>query len=310
MKSSLFLIASSAALAMAGPIRAPLDKRVMQTDWVYEVVTVTVTAGNEPPATPTAAVFMEPKPVTTSTTTSTTSSPPPPPPPPPPPTTTSTSTTQPPPPPPPPTTTAKPTTTVVEVTTPPETTTTSSAPSDGDGSGSGSGLGDYENTVLDQHNQHRLNHSSPALEWSSELAQWAANTAETCVFAHDMSQGDGGYGQNLATWGSSGDISDMQIDAAAAGITMQWYNDEMENWSFYGEDNPPSDSSLDAWGHFTQVVWKSSTKVGCATQKCAAGTIFSFESWYTVCNYDPPGNFGGEYGTNVLKPLGQSIAVV
>lgn len=112
-----------------------------------------------------------------------------------------------------------------------------------------------------------------------------------CTDPNCRDQGSGGYGQNLATWGSSGDISDLEIDAAAAGITMQWYNDEMENWQFYGEDNPPSTSSLEGWGHFTQVVWKSTTKVGCATELCPAGTIFSFESWYTVCNYDPAGKF-------------------
>ena len=39
MKSSLFLAAASAMLATA----SPLGKRAMHTDWVYEVVTVTVT---------------------------------------------------------------------------------------------------------------------------------------------------------------------------------------------------------------------------------------------------------------------------
>lgn len=182
MKSSLFLAASGAVLAMAGPMRAPLDKRVMETDWVYEVVTVTVTAGNEPPA-PTAGVFMEPQAVDTTSTTSTTStssSSPPPPPPPPPATTT---TTKPAPPPPAPTTTSKAAVTTVVEQPPPATTTTAS--SDG-GSNSGSGLGDYETTILDQHNVHRLNHSAPALDWDAELAQWASNTAKGCVFEHDM----------------------------------------------------------------------------------------------------------------------------
>ena len=45
-------------------------------------------------------------------------------------------------------------------------------------------------------------------------------------------------------------------------------------------------------GHFTQVVWKGSTKVGCYTGFCAKGTIFAdFDAYYTACNYDPYGEF-------------------
>jgi hypothetical protein len=63
----------------------------------------------------------------------------------------------------------------------------------------------------------------------------------------------------------------------------------MGNWAFYGQENPPEDMNIDLYGHFTQVVWKDSTKVGCATVKCPAGTVLSFPSWYTVCNYNPQG---------------------
>ncbi|KAL6866819.1 CAP domain-containing protein [Trichoderma novae-zelandiae] len=164
---------------------------------------------------------------------------------------------------------------------------------------------DYGSIMVNQHNVHRANHSAPALEWDNTLAGYAQITAQGCVFAHDMSEGGGGYGQNLASWGSTGDIDDKQIESARRGVTDQWYNDEMENWTFYGLANPPSGSNLDAWGHYTQLIWKSSTKVGCYTAKCPAGTVLSMPSWYTVCNYSPPGNFGGRYAENVLKPLGQ-----
>ncbi|KAM0348993.1 hypothetical protein ACHAPU_003927 [Fusarium lateritium] len=164
--------------------------------------------------------------------------------------------------------------------------------------------GSYNDVMLNYHNIHRANHSAPALEWDDELAGYALNTANGCVFEHDMHQGDGGYGQNLASWGATSDIDDLKHKAAAGGITNQWYDNEMANWAYYGQENPPSDMNIDLYGHFTQVVWKDSTKVGCATVKCAAGTVLSFPSWYTVCNYNPQGNFGGRYGDNVLKPEG------
>ena len=81
----------------------------------------------------------------------------------------------------------------------------------------------------------------------------------------------------------------MQKKSAAGGITNQWYNSEMGNWAFYGQENPPDGMNIQLYGHFTQVVWKDSTKVGCATVKCPAGSVLQYPSWYTVCNYNPQG---------------------
>lgn len=104
------------------------------------------------------------------------------------------------------------------------------------------------------------------------------------------SQGGGGYGQNLASSGSSGNIDDLKVKTAAQGVSDQWYGGEMPNYAnFYGMANPPSNVPLGDYGHFTQVVWKGSTHVGCATVKCAGGTVLSLQSWYTVCNYKSPG---------------------
>lgn len=166
--------------------------------------------------------------------------------------------------------------------------------------------------MINEHNVHRANHSAPALEWDDTLAGYAQITANKCVFAHDMTEGGGAvaYGQNLASWGSTGDISGLQVESGRRGVTDQWYNDEIENWTYYGLDNPPSGSDLDAWGHFTQLVWKSSTKLGCATVQCPAGSVLPMASWYTVCNYGGPGNFGGEYAENVLQPLGHPTVTV
>ena len=41
-------------------------------------------------------------------------------------------------------------------------------------------------------------------------------------------------------------------------------------------------------GHFTQVVWKNTARLGCGKATAADGWT------YVVCNYDPPGNFVGQ----------------
>ena len=110
---------------------------------------------------------------------------------------------------------------------------------------------------------------------------------QTDSFASTRKQGNGGYGQNLAAWGGSGSIDDLKVKTAASGVTEQWYNGEFNSFQYYGQANPSS--NFEDWGHFTQVVWKSSTKVGCATVKCGAGSVLSSQSWFTVCNYNPAG---------------------
>ncbi|MCY1004827.1 CAP domain-containing protein [Nannocystis pusilla] len=40
-------------------------------------------------------------------------------------------------------------------------------------------------------------------------------------------------------------------------------------------------------GHYTQVMWRDSQRVGCGVATCGDAEVW-------VCNYDPPGNFLGQ----------------
>jgi hypothetical protein len=46
-------------------------------------------------------------------------------------------------------------------------------------------------------------------------------------------------------------------------------------------------------GHFTQLVWVGTQRLGCGVAQCA-----DMDVW--VCRYDPPGNVQGRYQDNVL----------
>jgi len=154
------------------------------------------------------------------------------------------------------------------------------------------------------------------LVYDDTLASYAATVAASCIFAHNLTPGGGGYGQNIADAGTT-DTNEASKDISnqvAGVITDMWYNGELPLYlpQYYGEANPDF-SNFESWGHYTQVVWSGTTHVGCATQYCASGTpIFSapFSGFFTVCNYGPPGNMGGEYGTNVGKPLGHETVTV
>ena len=79
-------------------------------------------------------------------------------------------------------------------------------------------------------------------------------------------------------------------------VVKPWY-EEIKDYDF--NDWKQSRGKI---GHFTQVVWKSTEKVGCA-QAYSEGS----KRLYTVCNYSPPGNYINRYQQNVLIPMNRRI---
>jgi len=131
------------------------------------------------------------------------------------------------------------------------------------------------------------------------MANIAAEIAASCVYAHNTQAGGGGYGQNIGAGAPPSDIPAM--------ITNEMYNGEIGFYPLpYGVE--PDMSNFEKWGHYSQIVWKNTVSVGCAVQDCSgqglANTGSDVSPFFAVCNYSPPGNFGGEYGANVLPPNG------
>ena len=162
----------------------------------------------------------------------------------------------------------------------------------------------YQGMVLHHHNIHRANHSAPDIAWSDSLAATAQKIGETCIYAHnmDMDKDQGAYGQNIA--------AGVKADNVSAVITELFYNGEVSFYDeLYGEDNPSMDN-FHEWGHFSQIVWKGTTEVGCATVDCSsqnlANTGGNVAPYFTVCNYKKQGNMGGDYAKNIEKPRGDS----
>jgi len=148
------------------------------------------------------------------------------------------------------------------------------------------GLDEWQTQFVRLHNERRFLHCntpplshSPAAEASTKVA------AGKCRFEHGLSgsQPGGPFGENL--WGTSGTYT-------IAGAVSAWYN-EIGKYSWAS----PGYSS--AVGHFTQVVWRVSTSVGCSW--CDNGSM-----QIIICQYSPPGNLIGAFAENVapLKSAG------
>jgi pathogenesis-related protein 1 len=129
--------------------------------------------------------------------------------------------------------------------------------------------------VTEAHNRVRAAVGVPALAWSDRLArvaqQWADHLAKRgCDLQH---RSDGRYGENLY-WSSA--------QASGPEAVSAWADEKRYYRSRSGR------CSGGECGHYTQIVWRGTQRVGCGSASCRGGG----EVW--VCNYDPPGNFVGE----------------
>ncbi|KAI9434133.1 CAP domain-containing protein, partial [Lactarius psammicola] len=133
---------------------------------------------------------------------------------------------------------------------------------------------------LSAHNNVRAQHGADPLTWSDELSAKAQQWADGCQFKHSggsLGPFGGCYTENLAAGTGDG--------YTIATAVKDWTDEVSE----YDPNNPvPS--------HFTQVVWKGTTQVGCAVKDCSG--IFDAKfglAHYYVCEYSPAGNVIGEF---------------
>jgi len=160
-------------------------------------------------------------------------------------------------------------------------TTASSSSTSPSSTGSSVPTGFAESMVY-WHNEYRAIHGVPAVTWNQTLADYAANYASQCSTQHS----GGDYGENLAYGGYTNPAYYIYL----------WYQ-EGENYNY---SNPGFSVST---GHFTQVVWKDTTQIGCGWVTSCAGTLGSYYPNYLACEYQPYGNVDGEYAANVPEPV-------
>ncbi|PIA42064.1 hypothetical protein AQUCO_02100129v1 [Aquilegia coerulea] len=127
---------------------------------------------------------------------------------------------------------------------------------------------------LNPHNKIRSQYHLKPLQWNNNLANYAKRYANKrrgdCKLIHSNSN----YGENIF-WGKGKQWK--SADAVAA-----WF---AERSSYdYKRNKCNSNECL----HYTQLVWKTSSRVGCARIICNSGDT------YITCNYDPHGNIRGQ----------------
>nr|XP_060643993.1 cysteine-rich secretory protein LCCL domain-containing 2 isoform X1 [Anolis sagrei ordinatus] len=128
--------------------------------------------------------------------------------------------------------------------------------------------------------------------WDDELARSAESWAHQCIWGHGPESLLPSIGQNLGVhWGRFRPPSFH---------VQSWY-DEVKDYTYPypHECNPwcPERCTGTMCTHYTQIVWATTNKVGCAVHVCPRMDVWG-QLWenavYLVCNYSPKGNWFGE----------------
>ena len=136
--------------------------------------------------------------------------------------------------------------------------------------------------VLAAHNRERAAVGVAALRWDAQLASgaaaYAAQLARMGQLVHSSRQSRPGQGESL--W--------MGTAGAYTPDAM------MQNWAserrFFRAGMFPNVSTTGNWqdvSHYTQMIWRSTTHVGCAVERSGRWHVL-------VCRYSPAGNRDGQ----------------
>ena len=154
--------------------------------------------------------------------------------------------------------------------------------------------GEQAARLLAAHNRERVLVGAPPLQWDAQLAMHAASygpvLASLHTLVHSPRAGRPGERENLAmAW--HGTMSPEQlVDLwAREKLILQPGSSGAECPEQFGCLRFPAVSRTGRWedvAHYTQMVWPTTTRVGCA--------IFAADWDYLICRYSPPGNVDGK----------------
>ena len=139
----------------------------------------------------------------------------------------------------------------------------------------GSGLTDAEVAdLLAGHNKQRQKVNAPPLRWDCTLGATAAAWAKHGTPGHSGTD----FGENIFVASDPSEKVSKAVD--------QW-EDEEHHWN----NKTGTCDSGKVCTHYTQLVWRYTTKIGCAVNRNMSG------KWklMLVCNYDPEGRTGPAY---------------
>ena len=117
-----------------------------------------------------------------------------------------------------------------------------------------------------------------ALTWSLALNTSAQAWANACLFQHSVRPP--GIGENLYASTATG-----EPPRPSPALVVYSWAEEAQQYDY------TANSCSGVCGHYTQIVWRPATQVGCGVRRCTTNTPFQpaamFPIWYIwVCQYN------------------------
>ncbi|XP_068454713.1 peptidase inhibitor 16 [Clinocottus analis] len=143
---------------------------------------------------------------------------------------------------------------------------------------------EQEELLVELHNHYRGQVSPSAsammpLRWDPSLKVIAEGYAAKCVWNHNPELED--TGENLFAGSGSLDLREA---------LEKWF---LEHLDYDFQNNSCDEDKM--CGHYTQMVWADTHRVGCAFHLCDSMEGLGWErASFLVCNYYPAGNYEGE----------------
>ena len=147
---------------------------------------------------------------------------------------------------------------------------------------------EQQKVVVDRHNTLRALEGASNMElmsWNDSLAELVATWSEGCLYKHPTKKHSEytGIGQNLYAATTPGPVN--------LTFAIQLWYDEKPDYTY--ETTKCVDEKK--CGHYTAIVWASTTHVGCAHHVCNPLKESRFAKGskptkFVVCNYSPMGN--------------------
>ncbi|KAB5546535.1 hypothetical protein PHYPO_G00073240 [Pangasianodon hypophthalmus] len=149
--------------------------------------------------------------------------------------------------------------------------------------------------LLEYHNRVRSQVFPPAanmeyMVWDERLAKSAESWASQCIWDHGPPHVMRYTGQNLSiTTGRYRSVIEL----------VKSWHDEKYSFSY------PNRCTGSVCTHYTQMVWASTSRIGCAINRCSNMYVFGAtwkQATLLVCNYSIKGNWVGEAPYKTGKP--------
>ena len=173
----------------------------------------------------------------------------------------------------------------------------------GAGSGGSGGSGSMTNPLTPDlidafvaaHNQARggpLNPTPspplPPVSWDAILGDSVYNYAVRCQGSGDLLSHNANRSTDYQTLGGSGYVGENIYGSSGRGVATP--DAAMALWMSEASSYDYASGNIGSAGHYTQVVWRDSVRIGCAIVDCPALTYHNT----VICDYAPGGNINGQ----------------